>query len=108
MPENTQNTIRFENKDVSVLGKAKDYTDKKISTINLFMSVVLVVLVLGFIQLIVDSFRFSSVTYKEYSEKTEMVESINNINKELLEQNKSNQQLIIDQQENILRLIKNK
>lgn len=103
--KNSSNTFKIDNKDVSTRD-AKDYTDKKISNINLFMSAIVVVLLIGFVQLIIDSFRFSSVTYREYSEKIESIESINDTNKVLLEQNKNNQDIIIEQQKNILKLMK--
>ena len=39
--------------------------------------------------------------YEEYSEKRETVELLQKTNQELLEQNKTNQELIIEQQEQI-------
>lgn len=106
MDNKTKNeeTFKIDNRNISAMD-AKDYTDKKISNMNLFISAIIVVLLIGFVQLIIDSFRFSSVTYKEYSEKIESVESLNNTNKELLEQNKNNQDIIIEQQKNILKLM---
>lgn len=68
---------------------------------GLIYAVVLVVVIMV-VQLLVDSFRFSSITYKEYSEKLSSVEVTQKINKQLLEQNVNNQKIIIDLQKQIL------
>ncbi|MBP6926184.1 MAG: hypothetical protein KBB70_00615 [Candidatus Pacebacteria bacterium] len=60
----------------------------------IYAVVIVVLFMLG--QLLIDAFRFSSTTYKEYSEKTASVEATQKINQELLDQNIKNQQLIID------------
>ncbi len=46
--------------------------------------------------LVIDSFHFNSATYKEYSQKTEVLSQLNETNKQLLEQNKQLQQQIVD------------
>jgi len=51
--------------------------------------------------LIIDSFHFNSSTYKEYSDKTESVETTQKINQELLDQNQKNQKIIINLLQNI-------
>jgi len=101
-----KNEIRFENKSISVLDESKNYTDKKVTSVNFIMAAIIVVFFLAFTQLIIDSFRFSSVTYKEYSGKIESLESVKMANEKLLEQNYVNQQLIIEQQQQILNLLK--
>jgi len=66
--------------------------------------VFVVTLIFMTITLLVDSFHFNSVTYKEYSQKTVAVEESQRANdillkqiQELSEQNKRNQELIIKQ-----------
>lgn len=58
------------------------------------------------VTLLIDARHFSSVTYTEYSQKTESVEVAQKINQELLDQNQKNQQLILDQQKIIQQLLK--
>jgi len=50
-----------------------------------------------------DQIRYNNAAYKEYSEKTESVEQTQKINQELLEQNKQNQETIIELQKQILK-----
>lgn len=75
-----------------------------------FVVGVLVVAVLTMIfmvaTLVIDSFHFNSATYKEYSQKTEAIKILEDTNKQQLEQNKENQQTIIDQQKQILEFLK--
>jgi len=66
----------------------------------IYAVVIVVLFMLG--QLLIDSFRFSTTTYKEYSQKTESVETTQKINQQLLEQNTRNQELIIELQKQIL------
>jgi hypothetical protein len=65
--------------------------------------------------LVIDSFHINSATYKEYSQKTESVETTQKINEAILkqiqvlsEQNKQNQDLILKQQEQIIELLNKK
>lgn len=64
--------------------------------------VFVVTLLVMVVTLLVDSFHINSVTYKEYSQKTESVEMTQKANQELLDQNKQNQELIIELQKQIL------
>jgi len=66
-----------------------------------FIFVVTLIVMVG--TLLVDSFHFNSAIYKEYSEKTETTNQVLKINKELLDQNKQNQELIIELQKQFLR-----
>lgn len=66
----------------------------------IYAVVIVVLFMLG--QLLIDSFRFSSTTYKEYSQKIESVETTQKINQQLLEQNQKNQELIIELQKQLL------
>lgn len=70
--------------------------------------VFVVTLIVMVVSLLIDSFHFNSATYKEYSEKTESVTHTQEINQELLVQNKQNQELILKQQNQILELLKQK
>lgn len=85
---------------------SKDETDAKIKEVNFVLLGVILVLLVMVATLIIDSFHINSATYKEYSQKTESVEQTQKINKELLEQNKKNQELILEQQRQILQLLK--
>ncbi len=67
---------------------------------GLIYAVVLVVVIMV-VQLLIDSFRFSTTAYKEYSEKLGSIETTHQINKQLLEQNTKNQELILDLQKQI-------
>lgn len=75
-----------------------------------FVVGVLVIAVLTMIfmvaTLVIDSFHFNSATYKEYTQKTDAVITLEETNKQQLEQNKENQQTIIEQQMQIIELLK--
>ncbi len=58
--------------------------------------------------LLLDSFHFNSMAYREYSDKVETLESAQKSNAILLESNKKNQQTIIDQQMHIQELLNKK
>lgn len=73
-----------------------------ISGINIIVVLSLVAIIISMIGIFLDQMRFNSVVYKEYSDKTKSLELIQESNKILLEQNKQNQQIIIDQQKQIL------
>lgn len=68
--------------------------------------VFVVTLIVMTITLLIDSFHFNSTTYKEYSQKTELTNTTQKINQELLNQNKKNQAIIIEQQKQIQQLFK--
>ena len=65
---------------------SQKYTDDKLKSISWLMVGVVIVCFLAFIQLVVDSFHINSATYKEYSQKTESVETAQRINETLLKQ----------------------
>lgn len=54
------------------------------------------------ITLLIDARHFNSATYKEYSEKMQTVDGTLKINQELLNQNKENQNIIIELQKKLL------
>ncbi len=55
--------------------------------------------------LLIDSFHINSATYREYSVKMESVKSNLETNSEFLNQNRKNQELIIQQQKQIRELL---
>lgn len=69
-----------------------------ITGINLVVVLSLMAIIISVVGLFLDQMRFNSVIYKEYSDKTQSLETIQENNKLLLEQNKQNQQLILNQQ----------
>ena len=87
-------------------GYTKEEADAKFKDINYVLLGVVIILLVMVATLIIDSFHINSATYKEYSEKTKTLEDIQNINKELLGQNKQNQELILKQQKQILDIFK--
>lgn len=92
--------LKFDGTDLGLIAKqAKEYTDDKIGSINFIIAAILVVLMLGFVQLLIDSFRFSSTTYKEYSQRLEDSESLRRENLEKLSE-------IQEQQTQILELVR--
>ena len=82
---------------------ARKYTDDKFKSISWLMVGVVIVCFIAFIQLVVDSFHVNNATYKEYSQKTESIEMMQKINQKLLEQNKINQETIIELERQILK-----
>ncbi len=94
--------INFKNnKDVynGAVAKANEHTDRRYNSTQTIIYAVLIVVILVFIQIIIDSFRFSSVTYKEYESRIEERSVLLNENKDLLNEIKSNQDKIIDRLE---------
>lgn len=86
----------------------KDYVDTKINQVHILLLTVVVVLLVMVATLVVDSFHFNSATYIEYSEKINMLNTLNDSNAKLLDQNNQNQELILQQQSHILEFLKNK
>lgn len=73
-----------------------------------FIFVVTLLVMVG--TLLIDSFHFNSATYKEYSQKTESVETTQKTNetllqfiKDLAEQNKEDREIIIELEKQILK-----
>ncbi len=58
--------------------------------------------------LILDAFHFNSATYKEYSEKIDALDILQKSNQSLFEANKQNQEIIIQQQMQIKKLLESK
>jgi membrane-anchored glycerophosphoryl diester phosphodiesterase (GDPDase) len=102
--------IQFEEKELAVISEAVKISaqdaDKKIKAtaknFQWWVAAIVLVCVLGFLQLLVAYFQFSSATYKEYFQRNESIETTQKINQELLQQNKNNQELIIELQKQLL------
>jgi membrane-anchored glycerophosphoryl diester phosphodiesterase (GDPDase) len=102
--------IQFKQRDLAVISEAvklsaQDSENKIKATAKNFqwwIAAVVLVCVLGFLQLLVAYFQFTSATYKEYSQKTESIESTQKINQELLNQNIKNQEIIIELEKQLL------
>ncbi len=91
-------SVNFKNKSEVYTGavtKANEYTDKKYQHTLTVIYAILIVVLLVFVQIIVDSFRFSSVTYKEYENRLEERSVLISENKELLQKVIDNQELIL-------------
>jgi len=83
----------------------KHEIDAKFKDVNIVLIGVILVLLIMVATLIIDSFHINSATYKEYSEKTDLINFLKESNEELLKENKNNQGLIIEQQNQILNLL---
>jgi hypothetical protein len=90
--------INFKNKQEVYTGAvdtANRYTDKRYGRTQTIIYAVLIVIILAFVQIIIDSFRFSAVTYKEYENRMEERSVYINENRILLENIKLNQENIL-------------
>jgi hypothetical protein len=83
----------------------KGEIDSKFKYVNIILGTAFLVLLFMVATLIIDSFHFNSATYREYSEKTNSIDELMKSNEELLNENKYNQELIIEQQSQILNLL---
>lgn len=85
------------------------------NSLDFYIKIVVTVLIIGFITLlvmvstlIIDSFHINSAIYKEYSQKTEAIETLQHVIQQEVEANKANQQIIIDLEKQILQLFRQK
>lgn len=83
------------------LSSFKANVEGKFKDINYILLGVVLILIVMVATLIIDSFHINSVTYREYSEK---IESLNI----LKDQNRESQELILQQQEQIIKLLDKK
>lgn len=89
----------FKNKEdvySNAVGKAKEYTDQKYVHTQTIIYAVLIVVILVFVQIIIDSFRFSSVVYREYENRIEERSVLLNENKQILNDINKNQEKILN------------
>jgi hypothetical protein len=94
--------IKFPDDPIETINKKLDRFFWILFSVGFVFVITLIVMVAT---LVVDSFHFNSATYKEYSQKTESFDSAQNTNKELLNQNIKNQQVIIEQEKQIQQLL---
>lgn len=88
------------------LNKAKNILRdaiKKIDKIDYILFGVVIILLVMVATLVIDAFHINSAIYKEYSQKTQSVETTQKINQELLEQNIKNQEIITELHKEILK-----
>ena len=91
-------TVNFKNKSeiyTGAVSKANEYTDKKYQHTVTVIYAILIVVLLVFVQIIIDSFRFSSTTYKEYENRMEERSILLSENKKLLQEFISNQEFVL-------------
>lgn len=91
--------IKFPEDPIETINKKLDKFFYLLFTVG-FVFVVTLIVMVG--TLLIDSFHINSSVYKEYSQKTDLLENTQNINKELLDQNKKNQEIIIELQKRLL------
>lgn len=103
--------VIIENKKVDYDFPVRIYDPKGAieSKFDFYIKIVVGILVVAVITMLfmvggflLDALHFNSAVYKEYSDKTKSLESFQESNNLLLEQNRQNQQLILDQQKQIL------
>ena len=58
--------------------------------------------------ILLDAWHFNSAVYKEYSEKIDTLNILQKSNEKLFEENKRNQEIIIQQQKQIQEILKKK
>lgn len=95
--------IKFPDDPIETLNKKLDKFFWVLFSVGFVFVVTLVVMV---VTLLIDSFHFNSATYKEYSEKINTLNTLQESNNELLEQNIHKQELIVEQQEHIFELLR--
>lgn len=76
--------------------------NSRIDQMNLVVLTVVVILLVMVATLLIDSFHFNSATYREYSEKLEILESLRKQEEYLQRQYLENQTILMKQQEEIL------
>lgn len=106
--------IQFKEKDLAVISEAvklsAQETDEKIratsKNFQWWIAAIVLVCVLGFLQLLVAYFQFSSATYKEYSQKSEAIDTVQKTNDALLKQIQDLSQQNKDELETMKQLLK--
>lgn len=85
---------------------------EKIKRIDQLMWAILLVLVFSVVAILIsvlgifiDQIRYNNAAYREYSEKIETITNLRDQNVKLNEENKKNQDFIIQQQEQIINLL---
>lgn len=86
----------------------REEVEAKFKDVNFTLFAVILILIIMVAALIIDSLHINSATYKEYSEKLQTLDSLQESNRDLSEQNKHYQELILQQQKQILELLRSK
>lgn len=81
--------------------------DDKIKDVNYVVITGFIVLLVMVATLVIDSFHFNSAVYREYSQKTESIEDIQQANKILLKQIKDLSEQNIQDREIIMQILNN-
>ncbi len=68
----------------------------------------MIAIIISVIGIFLDQMRANNAIYKEYSQKTEVVEKLGNTNKVLIEQSLENQKIILEIQKQVLEIKNNK
>lgn len=96
------------------IGMTPEVKDRFNKIDNILIAVVASVLVssiaviVSMIGIFLDQMRYNNAAYKEYSEKIDTLNSEKKIYDEILKQNKDNQELILKNESEILKLLNNK
>jgi len=90
------------------LSSFRGVVEARFKDINYIILSIILILLVMVATLIIDSFHVNSVTYREYSEKIETLNTLKNQNNQLIKQIKDNQEVIIKHQEQILESLNNK
>lgn len=88
--------------EIGNLKKKFEKIDQVLFGVMIAVVLSMIAIIVSVIGLFLDQMRVNNIIYKEYSQKTESVETTQKINQELLDQNTKNQQIIIELQRQLL------
>ena len=104
--------VDFEGNTPALLSALNKKFEDKFKDMNLILSAVVLVLVVAVITLIlmtafmlIETFRFNSVTYREYSEKLDSIETLRETNESLMTENSEVIKTLTTQLKHILDLL---
>jgi len=90
---------------IGVIRKKFEQIDHILLSVIIVLVLSMIAIIISVIGLFLDQIRYNNAAYREYSEKIGVLNSLRDSNNELLEQNKKNQEIIINQQKQILELL---
>jgi hypothetical protein len=94
--------------EIGNIKKKFEKIDQILFGVMLAVVLSLVAIIVSVIGLFLDQMRYNNAAYREYSEKIQILNSTKESNSELFEQNKQNQELILEQQGQIINLLQQK
>ena len=94
--ENSKDSRPISSGKISLTSEDKKAIEDKFSLLYTLITAVVLVLIFMLGTLILDSLRFSSVAYREYSEKTEVMDNLKKLNQSLVEQNNQKDKTIVN------------